>query len=190
MKTRKNQCEDMLELFSLHLDDELDEVGHKRVQRHQASCANCAHVFSELRHMDLLLKQAPMKCAPIDFTEKVVTAAFDAELRRNLLIGFVILMLGTIIISSIVILGRIDLIWMSLSILFAPGFISGSQIWLTEFMEAITVAGRAGLGLLNLIRELLIGPLLIPSLMSLLSAVFVIFFLRRTGQPQPVPVTS
>ena len=190
MKTRKNNCDDMLQLFSLHLDDELDEVGHKRVQRHQTSCANCARIFQELRSVDLLLKQAPMKYAPIGFTEKAVTAAFDAELRRNLQIGFILLMLGTIVISSIVILGQIDMIWLTLSLLFAPGFFSSSQMWLTEFVQAVTVAGRVGLGLLSIMRQLLIGPLLIPSLMSLLSAFFVILFVRRATGQQSVSVQS
>ena len=190
MKTRKNNCDEMLQLFSLHLDEELDEVGHKRMQRHQTSCPNCARVFQELQSVDLLLRQAPMKYAPIGFTEKAVAAAFEAELRRNLLIGFILLMLGTIVISSIVILGQIDIIWLTLSLLFAPGFFSSSQLWLTEFVQALTVAGRVGLGLLNTIRQLLIGPLLIPSLMSLLSALFVILFVRRTTRQQSVSLQS
>jgi len=190
MKTRKNNCDEMLQQFSLYLDDELDEVSHKRVQRHQASCTTCNHLFQELRSVDFFLKQAPLKYAPLGFTENAVTAAFDAEMRRNLLIGFIVLMLGTIVISGLVILGQIEIIGLTLSLLFAPGFLNSSPLWLSEFLQAITVAGRIALGLLNVMRQLLIGPLLIPSFMSLLAALFVLLFVGRTIQRQPVSTQS
>ena len=190
MKARKNHCDEMLQLFSLHLDDELDEVGNKRVQRHQASCPTCNHIFQELRSVDSYLRQASLKYAPIGFTEKAVTAAFDAEMRRNLLIGFIVLMLGTLVISGLVILGQLEMIGLTLSLLFAPGFLNSSPLWLSEFLQAITVAGRVALSLLTLMRQLLIGPLLIPSFMSLLAAFFVLLFVRRTSQSQPVSTQS
>ena len=190
MKTRKNNCDEMLQLFSLHLDDELDEVGHKRVQRHQASCPICHHRFQELRSIDTLLRQARLKYAPVGFTENAVNAAFDAEMRRNLLIGSIVLMLGTIVIAGLIILGQIEIIGLTLSLLFAPGFLNSSQLWLSEFLQAITVAGRVTLSLLSVIRQLLIGPLLIPSLMSLLATLFVLLFVGRSIQRQPVSTQS
>jgi predicted anti-sigma-YlaC factor YlaD len=166
--------------FSLHLSDELDEVSHGRMKRHSGNCSHCLSVFARLESVDALLQQAAMIAAPPGFTEQVVAAAFDAELRRNLWIGFLTLIIGTIIIISLLLLGRLELIFSMMSMLFASGFFSSSQLWLADFIQALTVAGGVLLGVLMIIRQMLFGVLLIPLLISLLSAAFVIFFVQRS----------
>lgn len=180
MKRRRDTCQEMQLFFSLHLSDELDEVSHGRMRRHSANCLHCRSVFAQLEGVDAVLQQATMMAAPPGFTEQVVVAAFDTELRRNLWIGFLTLIIGTIIIISLLLLGRIELIFSMMSMLFASGFFSGTQLWLAELMQALSVAGGVLLGVLMIIREMLFGVLLIPSLMSLLSAGFVILFLQRS----------
>lgn len=177
-----NKCDEITELISLHLDGELDEVGQSRMRRHLVACPACTIVFEELRAVDTLLHHAPMKYAPLGFTERAVAAAFGADLRRNLGLGLVMLMLGTVIISGLFVMGRVDLLWATLSILLEPAFFSSSSIWLTQVLDTAATTVRVGLEVLSLLRSLLVGPLLVPTLLSLLSAAMVIVVLRYTGR--------
>lgn len=174
------QCEEMAEWYSLHLDDELDDITTVRLRRHEATCPHCMTLFAKLKKVDHMFQHAPMKYAPLGFTDKVVSAAFEQELRRNLSWGFLILMLGTVVVIGLMVLGRIDMLWAAISFLMTPG-LGGSEVWLAETIQALTVVGQVMLGVLELLRNLLIGPLLIPALMSLLGGAFIILFLRRQG---------
>lgn len=187
MNSQMNKCDEIMELTSLYLDDELDDEGRDHMQRHVAHCYDCSRLFGELRMVDMLFQQAPMRVAPAGFTAQAVQAAFDENLRRNLMLGLLTLLAGTIVISSIVLLGHIDLFWSATAILFAPGFLINPTHWIGELVQALGVAGRVGLFVLGIMRDLMIGPLLVPSLASLLSAVFLGIVLRQTGERATLP---
>lgn len=174
-------CDEIFELLSLRLDDELDGAGKARVERHLARCTDCAHLFEQLRAMDTLFRHAPLKYAPLGFTDRAVAAAFEAELRRSLGIGFLVLMVGTILIGGLALLGNMELLWGGVVLLLTPGFLGSSQLWLGQTLQALLVAGRVSLDVLALLRDLLVGPLLLPSLASVLSMLFVLLFLQRGG---------
>ncbi|MDQ4076004.1 MAG: zf-HC2 domain-containing protein [Chloroflexota bacterium] len=182
MNQAMRECDEILELTSLCLDDELDEDDRKRLNRHMANCPDCAHLFTELRAVDVLFRQSPMAAAPEGFTGRAVNAAFEAHQRRNLHFGLLVLLLGTIVISSLVLLGHIDLLWMVASVLLAPGFFSDGLTWLIEIGESLMVAGRVGLTVLEILRNLLVGPLLVPSLILLLSTAFLFLVLRQSDE--------
>ncbi len=181
MTSEMNKCDEILELTSLYLDDELDEVGRERMHRHMAACHDCSRLFGELRAVDMLFQQAPMRLAPAHFTARTVQAVFDDNLRRSVMLGVLTLLLGTIVISSIVLLGYMELFWSAAAILFAPGFLASPTHWMTEVVQALGVAWRVGLFVLDMLRGLLVGPLLVPSLLSLLAALFLGIVLRQPG---------
>jgi anti-sigma factor RsiW len=176
-----NRCDQILELFSLHLDDELDEVEQRRMARHLQRCAECARAFRELRAVDIVLRHAPVKLAPGGFTERAVAAAFDANLRHNALLGFLILLVGTVVIGSLYLLGNLDVLWVLGATLLAPGFFGQGPVSLGETFQALGVAARTGLTVLSILRDLLVGPLLLPLLMAMLSTVLLGIILRTTG---------
>lgn len=177
-----NKCDEITELISLHLDGELDGIGQSRMRRHLTTCPACTVVFEELCAVDTLFHKAPVKYAPLGFTDRAVAAAFGADLRHNLVLGFLMLMLGTVIISGLFVVGRADLLWATLSILLEPAFFSSSGVWLAQLMDATATTVRVGLEVLALLRGLLIGPLLLPTLLSLLSGAMVMLVLRYTGR--------
>lgn len=192
MMTNKT-CDEVRELLSLHLDNELDDLGRGRVRRHLATCATCTSHFEQLRAVDQLFRQPPMRVAPPDFTSQAVAAAFEAQLRRNLWLGFLVLMVGTLVIGSLALLGRVDLIWAIASSTLAPGFWSNGGAWLTQMVEMLAVVGRVGLNVAALLGDLMIGPLFVPSLVTLLSAAFFVVLIRRlpgSGQRAPQRVSS
>lgn len=182
MNSDMNGCDTILELLSLYLDDELDDVRRGRMRRHLTLCPECARTLQELRALDTLFRQAPMQLAPTAFTERVVQVTFDDAVRRSVGLGLLLLLVGTIIISSIVLLGYLDLFWLIASIILAPGFLSSGPLWFAEIVQALQIAVQVSLVLLDVLRALLFGPLLIPSLGSLAAALFLAIVLRQEGQ--------
>jgi anti-sigma factor RsiW len=176
-----NRCDQIQELFSLNLDDELEEVENRRMAHHLARCSDCARAFRELRAVDMVLRHAPMKFAPVGFTERAVVAAFDANLRHNALLGVLILLAGTVVIGSLYLLGNLNLLWVVGTALLAPGFFGQAPVSLAETFQALEVGGRAALTVLSILRDLLGGPLLVPLLMAMLSTVLLGIILRVTG---------
>ncbi|HEX8682564.1 MAG TPA: hypothetical protein VF707_09645 [Ardenticatenaceae bacterium] len=181
MNVLMKNCDEIPKLFSLDLDQALDDTGRSRLNRHLTDCSDCASLVAHMRAVDRLFRNAPMKYAPLGFTERAVTAAFDAELRRNVGVGLGILLMGTVMIGSLFLLGRIDVLWTVLSALVSPGFLNSVGVWANEALVALTLAGGALWSVLGVFRTLLTGPLLVPSLISLLAAIFIMRFLQRTG---------
>ncbi|MGH2544361.1 MAG: anti-sigma factor family protein [Ardenticatenaceae bacterium] len=177
-----NKCDEIIELASLDLDDELAGAARERVSRHLADCPECARLVGEFRAVDRLLRGAPMKMAPAGFTARAVDAAFEDALRRNVNLGLLSLLIGTIVISSIILLGYVGLLWSVTAILLAPGFFANGSLWLPEALQGLSVAASVGLTVLEILRNLLLGPLLVPSLMAILAAVFLGIVLRQEGR--------
>ncbi|MBA3533462.1 MAG: zf-HC2 domain-containing protein [Ardenticatenales bacterium] len=177
-----NNCDEILELISLQLDEALEAADANRLTLHLTHCPDCALAFSELQAVDALFHRAPMKYAPSGFTTRVVDAAFADALRYNLRLGVVGLMVGTLVISVILIMGQASLVWTVLSILFAPGFLSSGSLWMGEFWQALMIGGRVSLSVLDILRGLLLGPLLVPSVLSLLCGAFVTVLIQRKDQ--------
>lgn len=173
-------CDEALARVSLALDDELDDAERGTLSRHLASCQGCRLAATQIREIDALFRSAPMKYAPIGFTERAVAAAFEADFRRNLWIGLLTLLLGTILVGGLFLSGHIDLFLSAVATLISPGF-SGTAL-LAQLTQGLEVVGRVGWVLLSVLRGMLVGPLLIPALLSLMAAGLVIVALRRTGQ--------
>ncbi len=182
------QCDEILELTSLFLDEELDDGARQRMEHHLAHCPDCTRVFAEMRALDHLFHQAPMRYAPPRFTVRAVDAAFEDNLRRNLRFGGMVLLLGTLVISSLVLMGHLDLLWNLTTFLLTPAHITNGDLWIVQLFEGLSVAGRVLIAVLDLLRGLLLGPLLLPMLLSLLSTVLLGLVLRQVSRTSLRPV--
>lgn len=177
-----DHCDAYIEQMTLYLDEGLTHEQKASLLQHLERCLGCKELFATMQQMDELFHAAPMKYAPLGFTERAVNGAFDEALRYNLRLGLLVLLVGTLIIGGMVVMGQAPLISTILSILGAPGFLGSGLLWVREFIEALLIAGRVSLSLLVLLRELMVGPLLVPSLISLLASAFVLLMLRRNDQ--------
>jgi hypothetical protein len=176
-----NNCDELPMLFSLELDNELDEAGRGRMNRHLVNCNDCASLFTHMRAVDRMFRNAPMKYAPMGFTERTVNAAFNSDLRRNVGIGLGILLMGTVILSSLFLLGRVEILWLVVSAIIAPGFVANSTTWFNELVTALSLGGRALWSTLEVVRAMISGPLVVPSLMTILAGAFMYLFVQRNG---------
>lgn len=179
IKKNFRSCEEVMTLASQYLDGELDEVTHERINRHLQTDPDCAKQVAVLRAVDHFFRQVPEHEAPADFTARAVATAFEDQLRYNMRLGVLLLMVGTGIISSLSLLGYVDVLWVLMSTLLTPGFLAASPTWVVEAWQGIQVAGRGTLVFAEVMMNLMVGPLLIPSLVSLLSALFVSTVLRQ-----------
>ncbi len=173
---KPNMCDEMPELISLYLDDELDEVARSRVRRHTVACAMCGPLFIELQAVDVLFKTTPLKPAPEGFTERAVTAAFHSSFQENLRFGMVTLLLAAGSLISFVLLGFAPM----LTTLFSPNAFIGMELWLPQLVETLQVFGRVMFGALTTIAEVMAAPLAVMLMGGLLSAYFLAEILKRT----------
>lgn len=173
---KSNMCDDMPELISLYLDNELDEVARSRVRRHTVACAMCGPLFAELQAVDTLFKNAPLMAAPEGFTDRAVKAAFQSSFQENLRFGMVTLLLATAALISFILLGYAP----TLTALFSPNAFTGMDLWLPQFVETLQVFGRVMFGALTTVGEVMAGPLAVMSIGGLIAAYWLAEILKRT----------
>jgi anti-sigma factor RsiW len=173
---KSNMCDDMPEMISLYLDDELDEVARTRVRRHAVACAMCGPLFAELQAVDTLFKNAPLMVAPEGFTERTVTAAFQSSFQENLRFGIITLLVATTALIGFILLGNAPM----LSAFFSPSAFTGIDLWLPQLIETLQVFGRVTFGALTTIGEVLAAPLAVMSIGGLVSAYWLAEILKRT----------
>ena len=176
----QNLCDEMPELMSLYLDDDLDEVARGRVRRHVVQCAECGPLFAELQAVDTLFKNAPMQYAPLHFTDRAVNAAFQVSFQENLRLGLVTLLLGAFSLLGLALLGNLGWFFQVFSVIFAPGAFSGSQLWIPELIEAWQVLTRVGFSLLVSTSQVLAAPLLVSLLGGIASFLILNEVMKRT----------
>lgn len=176
----QNFCDEMPELISLYLDDDLDEVGRGRVRRHVVQCAECGPLFVEMQAVDTLFKNAPVQYAPTGFTDRAVNAAFQAAFQENLRLGLVTLLLGASSLLGLVLLGNLGIFFQVFSTIFAPGAFSGSQLWIPGIIEAWQVLVRVGFSLLVSTSQALAAPLIISLLGGIASFFILNEVMKRT----------
>jgi anti-sigma factor RsiW len=173
---KSNMCDEMPELISLYLDDELDEVARSRMRRHTVACAMCGPLFAELQAVDTLFKNAPLMAAPEDFTDRAVKAAFQSSFQENLRFGMVTLLLATAALISFILLGNAA----TLTALFSPNAFTGMELWLPQFVETLQVFGRVMFGALTTVSEVMAAPLMVMLIGGLVSAYMLAEILKRT----------
>ena len=153
-------CETTLTTISQLLDHEPAAPAAQRAAKaHLATCADCRAVAHEMRQLDAMMREAPMRYAPSGFTERAVAAAMAADQARNRLLGFGALGLSILTMAGLLLAGQRDLLWLVLATVLTPGF--SGQAWLREAVEGSFV-------FLGVVAELLVGPLFVPLTLPLL----------------------
>ena len=176
-----DDCATNLTTISLLLDREpVAPSAQSALKEHLAGCASCRALAREMRALDGVLRQSPMKYAPTGFTERAVGAAMAAEQARNHLLGGGVLALCIITLAGLVLAGQRELLWFVLATILAPGF--SGQSWLREAVEGMIVFS-------GVMAELLVGPLLVPLTLPLLLffAALLIFEWRHRQRMNTVP---
>lgn len=74
-------CPDILDLFSRHLEDEIDPEACARMERHLASCPRCASACDSLRRVLSVCRSSAAPAVPLSLQESV-RAAIRALLSR------------------------------------------------------------------------------------------------------------
>lgn len=173
---KSNMCDDMPEMISLYLDNELDEVARTRVRRHAVACEMCGPLFAELQAVDTLFKNAPLMAAPEGFTERTVNAAFQSSFQENLRFGIVVLLLATAALLGFLFVGNAP----AFATFFSPTAFTGMELWLPQFIETVQVFGRVMFGALTTLGEMLVAPLAVMLMGGLLSVYLLAEILKRT----------
>lgn len=169
-------CDDMPELISRYLDDELDEVARTRVRRHAVACAMCGPLFVELQAVDSLFKNAPIMVAPEGFTERTVNAAFQNSFQQNLRFGLITLLVATSTLLGLLFLSNVA----TFSAWFSPEAFSGADLWIPQLVETLQVFGRVMFGAITTLGEVLAAPLALMSIGGMVSAYVLFEVLKRT----------
>jgi anti-sigma factor RsiW len=173
---KATMCDEMPEMISRYLDDELDEVARTRVRRHAVACAMCGPLFVELQAVDSLFKNAPMMSAPEGFTERTVNAAFQSSFQENLRVGLMTLLLSTAVLLGFLLFANMA----TLSAWFSPDGLNGAELWIPQMIETLQVFGRVMFGALLTLGEVLAAPLAVMSIGGLVSAYLLVEVLKRT----------
>lgn len=97
------RCEQAMKLMSARLDGELGEKEIARLEAHMATCSACRAEWYRLRAMDRLLCSAAMLSAPSGFPLRVMARIRRRDRTRRVVIGGVLLLLGTIALSLLVV---------------------------------------------------------------------------------------
>lgn len=181
-------CEEILELYSLQIDGELDEVGQGRMRRHVSDCPECAPMLTAVQQVDQLFRSTPEIALPEGFAQRAVARALDEAAGRDLRIGVAILMIGTLLIGSLAVLGRVDLVVATVTRLLAPGLVDAVEPAIATLLVAATIGGEALLALSAVLRSQLLGPLLVPVIAMGMATAALWWVLNRTS-PSRQPVS-
>lgn len=153
-------CDTVLAHISMALDGEpLSDADKATIKAHLAGCPECRLMVQQMGQLDTMLRQAPLKYAPLDFTARTVEAAYAVEQQRNAWLGGGALLLCLVLFGSLLVTGQRDLFWAALTTALAPGF-SGTR-WLQGAIES-------GITLTGVLVSALLGPLFIPVTLPLL----------------------
>lgn len=165
-----DECETMLIHISTTLDGEaLDEADKQDLKRHLKACPECRALAQQMGQMDAMLRESPLKYAPLGFTERAVEAAYAVEQRRNAWLGGGVLALCVTLFGGLMVTGQRDLFWSALTTMLSPGF-SGSTALRDAFESAFVVV--------NVIGSLMIGPLFLPVTLPLLMILAALTFMQ------------
>ena len=65
------RCEDIREIISLYIDNELNEEESKEIEKHLKSCEECNREYEDLLTIKRLLSEAPQVELPNNFKEEL-----------------------------------------------------------------------------------------------------------------------
>lgn len=176
-----HEHDEILQLASISLDETLSAEESQRVMAHIADCNYCAAAVSQMTRVDEELRQVAMLSVPPNFTQQVLVAAFgDGSVARSVSVGLLVLLMSTLFMGGLWLLTNQSRLAVLRDIFFAGTRNSDAEGWGPRVIEGLEQLLSTGWAFIAALRDLLIGPLLIPALLALLVSVVGLWLFRRT----------
>lgn len=98
--TNTISCDEVQIMMSHALDHELGDEQWQLLRAHIRACQECMETWQALRHLDTVLRAAPIATPPPGFAQRAAAHAFNAQRRRERLWLLLALTGGTFALGS------------------------------------------------------------------------------------------
>lgn len=158
------KCEEARAAISTVLNRRLDDDTVNEMHVHIRSCRSCRRRWHIFKEVDTLLRTAPMRRPPPGFAARAASVAISARRRQAWLMGALALIGGGVFVVLLFGLSELAQSGALYYLLTIPGvFVELPELTRTLIISLISVF-QGLLSILQAIQQLLLGPLLWPTL--------------------------